>query len=120
MGISMTTVQALRASGHEAVHLQEEGLERLADTAILEKARQEERIVLTCDLDFGYILATGTYTLPSVIIFRLQSYTPTSVTPRLLAALSDYSRELAAGAIVTVEDSRYRLRRFPIRPFQDD
>jgi predicted nuclease of predicted toxin-antitoxin system len=53
MGVSPLTVEALRQNGYEAVHLIEEGLERLPDPAILQKAKQEERIVLTFDLDFG-------------------------------------------------------------------
>jgi predicted nuclease of predicted toxin-antitoxin system len=53
MGISPRTVTFLRELGHEAVHLHEEGLERLGDTAILAKARKEGRILLTHDLDFG-------------------------------------------------------------------
>jgi predicted nuclease of predicted toxin-antitoxin system len=119
MGISPVTVRALRQEGYDAVHLQEEGLERLPDADILEKARQEERIVLTCDLDFAELLAVGTEALPSVIIFRLQNYTPAYVTPKLLEALAGYSRELTSGAILTVEDTRYRLRRLPIRPVEE-
>jgi predicted nuclease of predicted toxin-antitoxin system len=51
MGISLATVRALRELGYEVVHLLEEGLCRLSDPEILEKARVEGRILLTCDLD---------------------------------------------------------------------
>ena len=57
--------------GYNAVHLDEEGLLRLRDLEILEKARQEERIILTFDLDFGELLAVSRASVPSVIIFRL-------------------------------------------------
>ncbi|MBI4714962.1 MAG: DUF5615 family PIN-like protein [Nitrospirae bacterium] len=115
MGVSMSTVRSLREEGHEATHLREEHLERLPDELILEKAKREERVVLTFDLDFGDILASGVHTLPSVIIFRLHDQTPASVTPKLLEVLSSCSKDLAAGAIVIVEDTRYRLRRLPIK-----
>ena len=39
MGVSPVTVQVLSQQGYDAVHLQEEGLGRLPDAAILEKAR---------------------------------------------------------------------------------
>jgi len=55
----MSTVHSLRERGHEAIHLREEGLRQLPDEKILEKARQEGRIVLTFDLDFGDLMATG-------------------------------------------------------------
>jgi predicted nuclease of predicted toxin-antitoxin system len=57
MGISPRTVTWLRKQGYDAVHLNEQGLERLSDEAILSKARKEERVVLTLDLDFSYLLA---------------------------------------------------------------
>ena len=57
MGVSLTTVEALRAANHDAVHLRDEGLIRLPDTMIATKAVAEGRTVLTFDLDFGDILA---------------------------------------------------------------
>jgi predicted nuclease of predicted toxin-antitoxin system len=120
MGISPLTVKALCQEGYDAIHLQEQGLGRLADSAILEKAKQEMRVVLTCDLDFGELLAVSNQVLPSVIIFRrLPTYTPTYITSRLLDALSEYTQDLTTGAILIIEESRYRLRRLPIQPVEE-
>ncbi len=47
MGISPRTIAFLRELGYDAVHLHEEGLDRLADPLILEKSLKEERILLT-------------------------------------------------------------------------
>jgi predicted nuclease of predicted toxin-antitoxin system len=116
MGISMSTVQALRSQDHDATHLREQGLERLSDPDILEKARRERRVVLTFDLDFGDLLATGLDTFPSVIIFRLSNETPTVVTRRLRDVLSHLARELEEGVIVIVEDTRHRVRHLPLKP----
>ena len=43
MGISMTTVRALREAGEEVVHLQEQGLHKMPDDQILVKAIREQR-----------------------------------------------------------------------------
>jgi hypothetical protein len=51
-----------------------------------------------------------------VIIFRLKTPTPAITTERLLDALSEFESVLMTGAILTVEDKRYRLRRLPIEP----
>jgi predicted nuclease of predicted toxin-antitoxin system len=59
-------------------------------------------------------LVTTLQSLPSVIIFRMRNQTPSSVIPRLLETLSHCGAELSAGAIVIVEDYRYRLRQLPI------
>ncbi len=90
-------------------------MERLPDREILEKARQESRVILTFDLDFGDLLAAGLQDTPSVLIFRLQNQTPSSVTPRLLAVLSETHHELEAGAVVIVEEARCRIRRLPFQ-----
>jgi predicted nuclease of predicted toxin-antitoxin system len=45
MGISPRTVDELRKQEHDAIHLVQQGLERLADEDILLKARIEERIL---------------------------------------------------------------------------
>lgn len=115
MGVSITTVRALRAAAHDAVHLRDEGLIRLPDPGIVAKAAQEHRVVLTFDLDFGDILAVAQTETPSVIIFRLRNQTPEAVNPRLFRVITDCESELSTGAIIIVEDHGYRVRRLPIR-----
>jgi predicted nuclease of predicted toxin-antitoxin system len=112
----MTTVAALRANGHDVKHLRDEGLHKLPDPQILDKARNEGRTVIAFDLDFGDLLAAGGQTGPSVVILRLADETSASVNPRLLAALARCQAELTGGAVVIVEASRYRVRRLPIKP----
>ena len=87
MGVSPVSVQALQGRGHDVVHLMDEGLHRLPDPEILEKARKERRIILTFDLDFGDLLALGSLTGPSVVIFRLPKPKPSFVAARALAAI---------------------------------
>jgi len=89
-------------------------LQRLPDVAILSKAVAEGRIVLTFDLDFGDLLALNLRKSPSVVIFRLHDETPASVNPRLLEVMNERHLELNEGALIVVEDSRYRMRRLPI------
>jgi len=115
MGVSLTTMEALRAANHDAVHLRDEGLIHLPDPEIAAKAMAECRIVLTFDLDFGDILAAAHSAAPSVVIFRLRNQTPAAVNPRLFRVIEDCATELASGAIVIIEDDGFRIRRLPIR-----
>ena len=64
MGLSQTTAKFLRQQGHDAVHLRDEELQCLPDDDIISKARAEERVVLTHDLDFGRIMALSRQHLP--------------------------------------------------------
>jgi hypothetical protein len=54
--------------------------------------------------------------LPSVIIFRLQDQRPANVNRRLEVVLREASTELKDGAIISVDEYRYRIRRLPIHP----
>ncbi len=114
MGISPVTVDFLCDLGHDAVHLHEEGLDRLSDTEILEKARHEERVLLTSDLDFGDLLAHSGAALPSLVIFRLINMRPESVNAHLVTLLSRFATELERGVIASVTEGRVRLRQLPI------
>jgi predicted nuclease of predicted toxin-antitoxin system len=114
MGVSMLTVKWLGSEGHDAVHLRELGLQRLPDDDILVKAREEGRIVLTMDLDFGYLLAISADPLPSVVLFRLSDERAEFVNRRLASVLRESAEALAAGAIVSVSDTSIRVRGLPI------
>jgi predicted nuclease of predicted toxin-antitoxin system len=114
MGISPLTVLSLRAEGHDAIRLREEGLERLPDHLVLEKAQQERRILLTADLDFGYLMASGGHFLPSVVLFRLFDMAPASVTRRLEALLRAHSEDLERGAFAVITELATRVRHLPI------
>lgn len=114
MGTSPKTVALLRGLGHDATHLQEQGLERLPDSTILTKARQEERILLTHDLGFGELVAASGARLPSTIIFCLRNMHPSHVNHSLSQILARYPAELAEGAIISVTEGQIRLRSLPV------
>jgi predicted nuclease of predicted toxin-antitoxin system len=114
MGVAQGVMAWLRQGGHDAVHLRDEGLQRLPNGQIFQKASSEQRIVLRFDLDFGEILAVSGGQIVSVILFRLHDTRTEHVIARLQTVLEQSSGELLAGAIVVVEDSRHRVRRLPI------
>jgi predicted nuclease of predicted toxin-antitoxin system len=114
-GISPKTVDFLRRNGHDAVHVRELEMQRAEDRVLVEKARMDARVVLTFDLDFGEILALGAVDRPSVVIFRLTDERAESVNRQIEAVLSEQAAALESGALILVEDTRYRIRRLPIR-----
>jgi predicted nuclease of predicted toxin-antitoxin system len=114
-GISPKTVEFLKQLGHEAIHVRTVGLERAQDTQIIQQARSDGSVVLTFDLDFGDLLALGVLDKPSAITFRLSDERADSVNQRLVTVLAERGTELESGALILVEDTRYRIRRLPIR-----
>ena len=113
-GISPRTVKFLREQGHDVVHVRDIGMQRAKDSEILELARSQDRFVLTFDLDFGDLLALGLNDKPSTIIFRLDDETADSVNTNLLTVLAQTESDLRDGALILVQEFRYRVRRLPI------
>jgi predicted nuclease of predicted toxin-antitoxin system len=113
-GISPKTIEFLRHHGHDANHVRELGMQRASDREIADKARTEDSIVPTFDLDFGEIPALRVHDRPSVVIFRLSTETAPSVNGKLASVLSREQRSLETGALVLIEDVRYRVRKLPI------
>lgn len=114
MGISSKTVDFLRGLGHEVTHLHEESLDELSDPLILEKARQEGRVLLTSDLDFSELVAASRAKLPSVILFRLKDMRPEHVNRYLAGILERDASALNQGAVISVAEGRIRVRLLPI------
>ena len=84
------------------------------DSEILEFARQQNRVIITQDLDFSSLLALGGYEKPSLITFRLSVPNTETITRKLLNILPHIEDKLAEGCAVTIDDRRVRVRRLPI------
>jgi len=113
-GVSPSTVDFLKQLGHEAVHVRTLGLERAADRVLIDRALADSSVVVTFDLDFGDILALGVLDKPSVIICRLADERAESVNRHLSTVLAERPKELESGALILIEDTRYRVRKLPI------
>ncbi len=114
MGVAQSTLAWLRDKGYDTVHLREQGLQRLPDAEITEKARRESRVVITFDLDFCDIMAASGAKTPSIIILRLDDQKPQHVNSRLEQVLSESFEALNRGAVISVDEYRHRVRMLPI------
>jgi predicted nuclease of predicted toxin-antitoxin system len=115
MGLARSTVAFLRAQGYDALHLREEGLQRLEDQQIIRKAQVEGRVILTHDLDFGRIVALSRGRSPSVITFRLENMQPSQVNYYLTEVFTHFAEQLEIGALVSVNEDAIRVRLLPIK-----
>ena len=71
-------------------------------------------MVFTHDLDFGTILAHTQAGRPSVFQVRSQDVSPDHLGRLVCGALRQFSAELEAGAIVTLDEARQRVRLLPL------
>jgi len=74
MPASPDLVPWLEERNHNAVHAQEIGLATAPDTIIMARAVAEKRVIITADLDFGYLLFRSEKDVPGVILFRGGNY----------------------------------------------
>jgi predicted nuclease of predicted toxin-antitoxin system len=108
----------LKAAGHDAVHVAEIGLTSTDDLVILMRARDDDRVLVSGDLDFVQILFASGDTRPSLVLVREVDALPSvELAALLLAALSPELTELLLdGAIATLTPDRVRVRPLPLRP----
>ena len=110
----LQAARLLSQSGFDAVHVGDIGHSDASDAAILNKARDEERTVVTLDADFHTIMALSGLTKPSVIRIRIEGLQGEALAKLLQRVIAQCASELDAGAMVLVEHSRIRIRRLPL------
>ena len=110
MPLSPATAAWLRGQGHDAVHAGDIGLHDAEDAIILRRAQDEQRIVVTADLDYPRLLALSRAEGPGLILFRGGDYSEVEVIERLTRALQSVSAEDLAESIVVIERARIRRR----------
>mgnify|MGYP001793325607 FL=1 len=115
MNISPVTVSDFQLNGWNVIRVVEIFPASASDLQILEFAREEERVIVSQDLDFSMLLAVGGYNQPSLITLRLSFTDPEVVTAKILQALPQIEEILTQGAAVTIEDNNIRIRKLPIK-----
>lgn len=114
MPISLKTVYFLRGKGYDIYHLREKGLQTISDDEIIERARKEERTILTADLDFGFLMSLSRERFPSIILFRLGDERSENINFLMEKYLNEIVEYLVQGAIIVFEQDKVRIRRLPI------
>ena len=112
--ISPRTVEFLRLLGHDVVRVGEVLNASTPDETIVHWAAEQNRTILTQDLDFTDIIALSGQTHPSLVVLRLSSSRIEHVNSVLERALPGLEADVIAGAIISVRDERIRRRRLPV------
>lgn len=113
MNLSPRWIPFLREAGWEAAHWSTVGNADASDSEIMAFAATNDYVVLTNDLDFAAILASSHEKKPSVVQIRAEDLAPNAIGAQIVAALRCVHEELQAGALLTIEADRTRLRVLP-------
>ena len=113
--VSPKVAEALRKAGHDAIHVQEYGMQAESDVKIVDRAAKEDRVIITADTDFGLIMARRRTRKPSVILFHHSfSHRPSDQAATLISNLTRLASALDQGSFIVLEERRIRIRSLPI------
>lgn len=115
-GLPLSAAALLRDAGIDTIHVGEIGMSQAEDAEIIQKAREEECVVVTLDADFHTLLALDEATSPSVIRVRIERLRAQALTDLLLMIIAECEEEIEQGSAISVEPSRIRIRRLPLIP----
>lgn len=104
--VSKFAVDALREEGYDVIWIPEEGVDP-GDTEILNRAYQEDRILVTADKDFGDLVFV--FQKPHSAIIRLVNIKASEQGRIILMVLEKYANHFKKTPILTVDKARIRI-----------
>ena len=115
MPASPELIPWLQEKGHEAIHVKDVNLATATDSTIMAQAVDEERIVITADLDFGTLLAQSGNDAPGVILFRGGNYSEAEMRDLVARVLQTVKPDVLKHSIAVVDKRRIRITRLPLK-----
>ena len=115
-GLPLSAAALLRDAGIDTIHVGEIGMSQAEDAEIIQKAREDERVVVTLDADFHTLLALDEAVSPSVIRVRIERLRAQALRDLLLMVIVECEEDIEQGSAISVEPSRIRIRRLPLIP----
>lgn len=112
--ISPLTVQELLKTGYSVTRVTDSLPSTSSDIEIIQFANKEKAVIITQDLDFSAIVAQSGLNSPSVISIRVTDAKPDIITRILLNVLPFIESFIAEGALVSIDESGYRVRKIPV------
>ena len=101
----------LRAEGHDVTTVLDEGLGGEDDPPVLEAATDEDRILITFDLDFADVRQYPPGAHAGIVVFRLQDLRWSTLERPLKRLLDQGGLDDLATGLAVVDETRARYKR---------
>jgi len=113
--LSLRLAEILIMEGWDVAHVGALGLRAASDDVVLSAARDDHRVLVSADTDFGALLAASHEPGPSVVLVRrIVGRRVHELAGILIANLPQVEEDLRDGSIVVIGDDSIRVRRLPI------
>jgi len=106
-------VRALRAEGCDVVTVSEY-MQRSDDRVLIIQAGEEQRVFLTEDKDFGWLVFASHETSAGVILIRYPGDARQELADDMVQLMYEQGESLL-GAFVVIQPGHVRIRRLPLR-----
>ena len=110
-GCDFAVVRALRGAGYDVAAVSESRI-RSDDSQVIERAYREERILLTEDKDFGWLVLVSHKDAIGVVLIRFPSNARLSLPGAMVRLAVEHNEELR-GAFVVLQPNQVRFSRKP-------
>jgi|SRR5882724_10712618 len=101
-------VRWLRGEGHDVFYVAEV-TSGATDTEVIQRARDDGRLLLTEDKDFGELVFRSAAVVPGLVLLRISPERHLVKWIRLEAAIQQFGHRLP-GRYVVIEEGRFRSR----------
>lgn len=102
--IAKSLVRALRKKGYNVKDIKEEKLFGISDTEVINKAKEDDRVILTHDKDFGNLLNYPLQSHRGVVLIRYRNQSPSYVIARLIPLLDTLKNKVKGSLTIVTED----------------
>ena len=110
--VGLSVANWLKEQGYDAVSVYDIGI-GISDDEVLQKAFSGNRILITCDKDFGEMIFKGKRQHSGVIFLRLENEKPSHKSLVLKNLLERYPQDLF-GNFVVVSEGMVRIIKQPL------
>ena len=115
MPVSPSLTSILEHFNYTGVHVSKIGLSIATDLEILEKAREENSIIITADMDFPRMLALSAENGPGLILFRGGNYSDKEMQQLLTSVLKKIDLKTLNHSVCVVDKNKLRVTGLPIK-----
>ena len=103
-------VDTLRAAGHEAASVHEEGLQGIEDARLASACRHERRALVTLDLDFADVRTAAGECGHGIVVLRVGRQDKRHVLTVFAQVVALLKTESLAGRLWVVDENAIRMR----------